>query len=526
MKQSFGVWNKLRTAMGVFTVVLLSLLVWALVNVVFTKPEFRGLIDLTRGARFTLSDATKALVREVREGPHVLEIHTFILQFPKGDPRARIQNQVVELTRDLLERLRYLGGQKIKVIHHDLYREIQSSRQARDELGIKRFNTLVLKLGARKRILGILTDLADIEFPTEKPLPGQPLVPVLRSFPGEAAVSSALGGLLHDRNLLACWLTGHEEGLPTDGSGVGYAELARQLTQNGFENRILDLDKEPRIPKNCRLLLVMQAKRPIFQRHVGKLLNFLRGGGRILMTEGYWLGTEQQSFSSLLGPLGLRLRSSLLCNGILDPSGGLPAYGTEECLNLQISSGLNGTHPATEGLRKRGESFVLRWGRAIEVLDPKENKLEPGLRVTRLLSTHPFAFEEEVPKGRPPDFRPASESELGVKTVGVSVALPGGGGKKGKKQEEGEREGRMVLLGGMAFQNGEQLLERNLNLALSLVRWLSHQRTLVRTGTLSLAKEQMDVSPQARSRAKWVLYLVPALFLFLALFVLFWRRRS
>ncbi len=521
MKQSFGVWNKLRTALGVLTVVVLSLLVWGLVNVVFTKPEFRGLLDLTRGARFTLSDSTKELVREVREGPHVLEIHTFILQFPKGDPRARIQSQVVELTRDLLERLRYLGGNKIKVVHHDLYREIQSSRQARDELGIKRFNTLVLKLGARKRILGILTDLADIEFPTEKPLPGQPLVPVLRSYPGEAAVSTALGGLLHDRNLLACWLTGHDEGLPTDGSGVGYAELARQLAQNGFENRVLDLDKEVRIPKNCRLLLILQPKRPLFARHVDKILSYLRGGGRILMTEGYWLGTEIQTYGSLLGPLGLRLRSSLLCNGVLDPSGGVPAYGTEECLNLQISTGINGTHPATKELRKRRANFLLRWGREIEILDPKKEHLEPGLRVTRLLSTHPFAFEEEVPKGRAPDFHPASEAELGVKTVGASLVIEGKGGGTSS-----DKEGRMILLSAMAFQNGEQLLERNLDLALSLVRWLSHQRTLVRTGTLSLAKEHMEVSPQARERAKWVLYLVPAFFLFLALFVLLWRRRS
>jgi hypothetical protein len=521
MKQSFGVWNKLKAALGVFAVVALSILVWGLVNVVFTKPELRGLIDLTRGARFTLSDTTKELVKEVREGPHVLEIHTFILQFPKGDPRARIQSQVVELTRDLLERLRYLGGQKIQVIHHDLYREIQSTRQARDELGIKRFNTLVLKLGARKRILGILTDLADIEFPAEKPLPGQALVPVLRSYPGEAAVSSALGGLLHDRNLLACWLTGHEEGLPTDGSGVGYADFARQLAQNGFENRILDLDKEAQIPPECRLLLILQPKRVLFERHVSKILQYLRGGGRVLMTEGYWLGTEIQTYASLLGPLGLHLRSSLLCNGVLDPSGGLPAYGTEECLSLQVSSGISGTHPATKELRQRGESFVFRWGREIEILDAKAGAEAKERRVSRLLSTHPFAFEEVVPKGRAPDFRPASEADLGVKTLGVSVVL----GEEGPKGDR-EKEGRFILLSGLAFQNGEQLLERNLNLALSLVRWLSHQRTLVRTGTLSLAKEHMEVSPQARERAKWVLYLVPAFFLFFALFVLLWRRRS
>ena len=170
-----------------------------------------------------------------------------------------------------------------------------------------------------------------------------------------------------------------------------------------------------------------------------------------------------------------------------------------------------------------------------DILAPKDSKggaKVPKTRVTRLLSTHPFAWEEEVPKGRAPDFRPASEAELGVKTVGAAVVLDAKTGLQEGTENEGtkrvgeEREGRLILVSGLAFQNGEQLLERNLDLALSLVRWLSHQRTLVRTGTLSLAREHMDVSPQARERSKWVLYSVPAIFLFLALFVLLWRRRS
>ncbi|GEM_PF-1812584 len=521
----FGRGKRARTWVAVLANGGLALLVWLLGNVLLSQPELRVSLDLTPDARFTLGDGTKALIRELRASGKKCTIHSFFLRLDPRDPMRRIQGRVVQLVRDLLDRLSYLGGDQLIVEHHDIYKEIRSARKARDALGVTRFNTLVLELGARKRQLGVLEDLADIELPEEDRTPGQAVVPVLRSFQGEEAIASALRALLNEQKLRAYWLTGHGEGSLKDVSGDGYDRLARQLVLNGFENRILDLDKEGGVPPDCRLLLVLQPERPLFPRHAAMLRSYLDSGGRMLLCLGYVPGVPAQpSWGALLGPLGVEIGEGLLCNG-LPPAGGkgTPVYGVQECLWLDLRRGIHGSHPATRFLAKTGRSLSLPWARPLRLAeDPPE-----GVRGEILLSTNPFAWVEEVPPDRPPDFRPAREADLGVRHLAAALTIQRKAGREsGPPTEAASREGRAVILAAVAFRNGERLLERNLDLALGISQWLVEERAFVPAKARNLGGAFLDVPPSNRRQARLFQWAPPLVFLLAAFFMMFWRRRA
>ena len=120
----FGAGRRAGIAIGVAITIVLAIVVFVLVNWIATRAQFRTSIDATRTARFTISDDTKALVDEVRTAKKKLRITTFF-QSPQEYSRhpdvrmhaiAPIQSRCVELTRDLLRRLSYLGGDAVEVI--------------------------------------------------------------------------------------------------------------------------------------------------------------------------------------------------------------------------------------------------------------------------------------------------------------------------------------------------------------------------------------------------------------------------
>ena len=77
----------------------------------------------------------------------------------------------------------------------------------------------------------------------------QALVPVLKDFEGEKAISSALKGLLVQGNPVAYVLKGYSSTVDFgDSSAVGYGQLIDALVRNGFEARNLKLSQAGGVP--------------------------------------------------------------------------------------------------------------------------------------------------------------------------------------------------------------------------------------------------------------------------------------
>jgi hypothetical protein len=524
VKASFGRGQRLRIGAGVLLVTAAAAAVWVLANWVATRPQLRTTLDLSRGGRFTLAQATLDLVAEVRSRQLTLEIDTFY-RSPRDAavaPVARIQERVVSLTNDLLERLDYFGGDQVKVVHHDIYREIRSAAQAARGLGLEDYNTVALRLGPRQRKLSVLGELADIELPDgERQQMGQPAQPVLRSYQGETAIASALKSLLSEGELPVCWVGGHYEARPDDRAGGGANQFARALFEAGFTVR--KVDRIERIPEDCRLLVILGPEGvPLGRGETTALLAYLRSGGRALLTLHADLGDidrapQQVELRELFAALGIACRPKLLLNAIQDP--GDPqrfVYGHPEMARILVRDGLNATHPVTRRMREAGVAAELHHARALDLQAP----LPEGVLAEPLLSTHAKAWLVDVPPpGEGFDLRKPSDSEMSTQHVGVSIEV--------RAAAEGGRPGRLVVLGGRCFVNGEGLFQANRLLALNLADWLVRDRTLVAVPAETTRGATMNVErPQIDRLRLALVWLLPGGFLALAVFLVFWRRRG
>lgn len=527
--KSFGRGKRLGIAAMVTLNVLAAVAVWLLLNYVLTRPQLRTTLDFSRNARFSISPETKAMIAELREREQKIKIDTYYLSAKDGRLRgiAGIQQRVLELTRDLMRRLAYYGGDQLELVDHNVYGAITSKRA--QEMGLEQGseNSVKLTIGQRERKLDLLRDLADIEVPeAQQSRPGQIAVPVLRDYKGEEAVASAIRSLMQEDDLVAYWPNNYFNAGPQDRTGSGANLLAREMTSQGFENKTFDLKTTQRVPDDCKLLVLLGPEMPLSRRETDVVLDWLKGGGRALITTNYPADGSSALTLQLFKRVGIRLGSSWLFNGVADPNvPGNFRIGSAECARVIVDGlGLSATHPVTERLRQIKVPVELHRARPLEI-----GSLPEGVTATTFLSTNPKSWETVVPEGSTrPNLGMPPADQVGPRHVGVSVEFA--------PAEKGGRKGRLVVLSGMAFRNGGDsflgqyagsLFRSNQAFAAYLVNWLVRAQSLVsvqthrsRTRTMTVSEPQID---RVRFAFVWVL---PLVFLVLSFFVVFWRRRA
>lgn len=541
--RGFGRGRKLGIALQVGLTLILGVAIFVLLNWLATRPTLRKSFDWTRTARFTISDETKALIESVRASGKKLEIRTFF-QDPKDiamqaqrsgeqasvQALARIQARCMELTRDLLRRLAYLGGDAIEVRHEDIYGASFGGRARAESLDGSIINSIQLRVGDRKRGVDLLRDLADVEFPqAQAQRPGSLTIPVLRAYRGESVLAGALQALLQEKGLIAYFVTSDLASHPQDVRGSGVSGLARALTARGFRNKLLAFDTATEIPEDCRLLILVGPQR-IARKQVTAIQSYVRRGGRVLVTlhAPMHLATDVAvpSYRRFLEAFGLRMGSSWLWNGVPD---GADAeryrFGSPECARIVVKNGLSGKHPVSARLRQLDLPVVLHRARPLEI----QSSMPEGMRAQYFLSTNPRAYDNELPRGDlAPSLAYPDKKDTSTRHVGVVVDVP----------IEGKSPGRLVLISGMVFQNGgdpflartggaERLIQVNERLATLLADWLVREKGEVSVAPSQYRPATMDVSlPQIERAEFWLVRILPLAFLVLALFVLFWRRRA
>lgn len=99
-----------------------------------------------------------------------------------------------------------------------------------------------------------------------------------------------------------CWVAGHGE-LRTDVYGSwGMSDIARELAREGYRNVTVDLSASP-IPADCAMMVVAGAKDDYSRAELGKINEYLKSGGRLLVMMGR---PGQGGVSSLLPSWGVR----------------------------------------------------------------------------------------------------------------------------------------------------------------------------------------------------------------------------
>ena len=104
-------------------------------------------------------------------------------------------------------------------------------------------------------------------------------------FEAESACATAVQRLsVAGRRGTLYWTTGHGESSPASYDAVyGMSDLARELRQNDYRIKAIDLAQAASVPEDCAVLVVAGAREPFSRTETQRVDGFLRGGGRLLV---------------------------------------------------------------------------------------------------------------------------------------------------------------------------------------------------------------------------------------------------
>lgn len=509
---------------------LLMLVVWVLLVWVASRPALKVLVDLTPQRINSVDPATEDLMRELRAQKIAVEFHWFVPpirgQAPDdyGKQMLVIRDRVIDLTRILLRRYEWLGGEGVAVHEYGFYGDNARTREAVQAFDYKPEDDVSLVVAVRPegkerrfRKLSWINDLSTIDLPgvQQSPAPGAKAVPVLKDYVGETQISSTLKSLLVQGTPIAYVMRGPDVDLK-GAAGNGYADFLAGLGQAGFEVR--EWKFEGSVPADASLVIALEPRRDLSDREADALFAWVKRGGRVFLNYG-WAGLPDWNptgarFGELLG---FEIGPSLVCHLIADVGGraggrGIDGPGVEK---LQLFA--NPSHPVTRRTVNAGRSLEIAGAREIKVRDGAPS----GMRREPLLRTGPEGWLAAVgPDGRPDLRQPRDRRVLRDFCVGMSIdvdAEPTGNAK------EPPRQGQVVIVSGVFCNNtGLRLFG---DLAFNICNWLTERRVLLDIAGSRYEARHLSLQPQQLTRVRWLLLAgVPGTFLVLGCFVL-WRRR-
>ncbi|MFY9340982.1 MAG: Gldg family protein [Planctomycetota bacterium] len=514
---------------------VLALAVWVLVVWVASRPALKTLIDLTPQRINSVDPATEELLRELRAQKAEIEFYLFYppMDGQAADPmrqqEARIRGQLREMTRLLLVRYQFLGGESVKVIALDLYGDPQTTREAAQKFDYRDSETDVLVVAVRMpgkplrhKKLSLPLDLGRIEQPNAGQTGlSQSALPVLKQFVGEEQISSAMKSLLVEGTPVAYLLPGCSPDLQVGDIGAGYGPFLAALGLAGFEVRRWDAAAQPAVPKDAAVVIVLEPRREFPDALADSLFAYLQRGGRLFVNYSWAQLPDWNPDGGRLGELlGYELSAQPVFHLIADVgnrTGGRGLDGDPAVAKLQLR--INSAHPTT--------TRFARSGRPMEVAAARELRERAGAPTaivrTELLRTGDQGWLALPGPDGYPSFR-APQVRLRDFLVGMVCEVPPAAAAADGSGDP-VRPGQAVLVSGL-FCNAMAMPQFG-DLALNICNWLAERRVLLDLKTPGYEAKQLNLQPQQMNRiGNLLVFGVPGLFLVLGAVVFLVRRRQ
>lgn len=513
---------------------VLMLAVWLLMIWVGGRPAFKALIDLTPQQRSTIDPVSIDMLKELSTQGVQVELHTFyergggLPQDPFQRQRRLILQRLHELTDMLLRQYAFHGGENLRVIAHDLYGDVQGSREAVQRFGITSTDVLAVSVAQpgrppRHRTLSLEGDLAVVEIPetrqTNAPLP-QTALPLLKTYKGEESLSSAIKSLLVQGTPVVYFLNGNSLDLPPPSSNTGasYSQLYQMLHALGIDARELDLSRTRIVPEDASVVAILEPRRECADTEVRALHDWLRRGGRLFVNYSWAAQPDWNPTGGELGKLlGFELGLQPVYHLITDPRYGAQVRGLDGDPRVsKLDLALNPNHPITMRLARSSQMLQMDQARSLlrRADQPK------GVRYETLAKSGPQAWLAMPDREGFPDTRaPKLDSAFFEHDLGAVIEVDGDA-----KPDGSVPTGRCVVMSGLFCNNLGMAI--NATLCANVFNWLVERNVLLNIHGSRYVARHFELKPQQVDRVWWLLVCgVPSALLALGLFV-GWRRRD
>ncbi len=525
--RSLGLWLNLLLG-GALMLVVWVLLVW-----VASRPALKALIDLTPQQVNSVDPATESLLVELRAQKAEIEFHLFYPPLPAQGPdpmrqqEISIRGRLRELTRLLLVRYQYLGGDSVKMLAHDFYGDAASTREAAGAFDYRdnESDTLVVAVrmpGKERRFrkLSLLLDLASIERPNAgQGMPTRDALPVLKKFLGEEQISSSIKSLLVEGTPVAYLLKDYSPLLSLDDKGYGYRDFLTSLGRSGFEVREWKTTAQPDVPADAALVLVLEPSSDFTDRTANALFDYVKRGGRVFLNYAWSPVPGSNPDGGRFGELmGYTLREPPVLHTIRDSrrAVGRGLSGDPAVLKLQMF--VNPLHPTTKRIAEAGRPLEVANARPLE----ERAGAPAAIRREALLRTGPEAWLGRVDARGDLDFQ-APQVQLQSYDIGMALELDVAA--TAASAPNAPKTGQVVIVSG-AFCNNTGMPIFG-DFALNICNWMAERRVLLDLKAPGYEAKYMQLGPPQLARIEtFLLWGVPLAFLGLGLSVFFVRRRQ
>lgn len=276
--------RRLRLQLAVQSGLFLLLLVLLVALLAYFAREYRSELDVTRGARNTLSATTLSALRQM-QGPVSVTAYAV-----RQDANGTNVHKAIE------ERLRPYQRAK-----PDLQLRLIDPREQpklAEEAGLRAPSTLVIEYQRR----------------TEQ-------IP-LGEF-SEQAFANALVRLMRGANNLVLWLDGHGERRLDGPANHDLGSFGQRLREKGFSISSINLGLAQEVPANAAVLVITHPQVELQPAETEKLLRYIDRGGNLL----WMIDTEPlRGLRPLAEKLGLVLTPGTIVDPALSPRSGPPVF--------------------------------------------------------------------------------------------------------------------------------------------------------------------------------------------------------
>jgi ABC-type uncharacterized transport system involved in gliding motility auxiliary subunit len=313
----------------------------------------------------------------------------------------------------------------------------------------------------------------------------------------EQSISNAIQRLLQQGDRWILVVEGHGERRFDRQANHDLGQFGTELKKKGFRIQPVDLSKQRQIADNTAVLVLAGPQTGYLPGETELIVNYVEQGGSLL-----WL-LEPDAMPETLQPLAALFNLKPLPGTIVDASGA--GLGLDDPA-LALVAGYP-DHPVTRQI----ESLTL-YPHAAALASAATDSWQKSA----LLQTQEHSWNETGPISGEIERNPESGERAGPLDIGLAFS-----------RRLQEREQRVVVIGDGDFLSNTYLGNGgNLNLGLSLIRWLTRDDSLIDIPARPDGDTQLNLTPVSGILIGLTFLVLLPLLLTLVGLAIWWRRRK